>query len=354
MAYPLTYNLATAGSPVLLLSSELRNTYVKKRFLEVAGLSKADQNLDSCLRIADVQSLEGLEALVSQAVEGTAGFKPAVVILDSLQGLGLDSCERKRWMRVFEAVNLLIRCAVCGSRMTMNFSYSKGKQYWYYRCTKQIHQGKDACSVGSVAARPIKEAILRRISFLAEQPGLAEEIANEAKTLSTERLPLIQTQRKRLEQELKRVNGQTANLLDFLANTQGKAEEHRALAARLKTMEEAKMKLETELERAKGEETQIGVSIPDAEGIQATLRNFGELLSDLPYKDKRNLAHMVIDEVVYNEPKRTVGMTLNQLPNMGPAFLRQSFEICQTLRRGRDSNPRDPCEPTRFPGAPFQ
>ena len=58
----------------------------------------------------------------------------------------------------------LARCAGCGGAMTMGWTKSKATKYRYYRCSSAAKAGSATCTVGSIAAGEIEQAVLTQLS----------------------------------------------------------------------------------------------------------------------------------------------------------------------------------------------
>ncbi len=96
---------AEAGCQTLTLVSELDRSEVSARVLTIAEGENAA--IAANLRIAEVGNLDQFEEAVSMIAQGLGGFHPQVVILDSLQGLGLNSSQSKSWGHLYALLRAL-------------------------------------------------------------------------------------------------------------------------------------------------------------------------------------------------------------------------------------------------------
>ncbi|MGC9977028.1 MAG: recombinase family protein [Syntrophales bacterium] len=74
----------------------------------------------------------------------------------------------------------LVRCGSCRSYMAPSFAYSKGKKYFYYRCTADNDRSKSQCRIGSVHARKLEDLVVDELKFLAEDPRIIEGVVENA------------------------------------------------------------------------------------------------------------------------------------------------------------------------------
>ena len=78
----------------------------------------------------------------------------------------------------------LVKCSNCGSTMTPNFAYSKGRKYFYYKCIKVIKLDKSACSTSSVPARELENIVIDRIKHIAENEEIIQGMIEKSRTLA--------------------------------------------------------------------------------------------------------------------------------------------------------------------------
>jgi len=80
----------------------------------------------------------------------------------------------------------LIRCAEHDSAMTPSHTRKKGKQYRYYVCLHATKNGSDTCSVRSVPAGEIEDAVVSQIRALLRTPELVARTMRAARMSAAE------------------------------------------------------------------------------------------------------------------------------------------------------------------------
>lgn len=75
----------------------------------------------------------------------------------------------------------LVRCGHCESAMTPKGAVGRSGTYHYYVCTKQIHEGPEACSAIAIPAPGIEEAMLKQVRAIELNAADRERIIEEAK-----------------------------------------------------------------------------------------------------------------------------------------------------------------------------
>ena len=197
--------------------------------------------------------------------------------------------------------------------MTPNPAHSKGRTYLYYKCSKVIHADKTACSVRSVPARALERLVLDRIAFLATHPTMVEAIVSQAVRAAKKNLPLLRKQRNELQGQLAKIKNKAAVLVkayskkrfSFITDQLDPLEEQRAaLEQRLAEIEE---KLERERQK----------TISSAMVVE-TLKQFAEVFDHLPFERQRDLLHLIISKVSYNDHPERVVVSYHHLPDVEP------------------------------------
>jgi site-specific DNA recombinase len=70
----------------------------------------------------------------------------------------------------------IITCAECSSYMTSSFTVKKKRRYFYYRCTKVVKRGREACSVKEVNAEKIEAFITDYLTRVATDQQFIENL----------------------------------------------------------------------------------------------------------------------------------------------------------------------------------
>lgn len=111
----------------------------------------------------------------------------------------------------------LVRCGGCGMAMTPHWALSRGERYFYYRCVREMHRGKDACTVKSVSAPDLEKMVLDRISQLAGDEAAVKAILDSHGHIKATQTAPLEAQLDGLRRELKRVVAEGEALTTALA-----------------------------------------------------------------------------------------------------------------------------------------
>jgi site-specific DNA recombinase len=71
----------------------------------------------------------------------------------------------------------LLTCSDCGSSMTSSFTSKIKRRYFYYRCTKVVHKGKESCRIKEVNSEKIESFITDYVSRIASDDQFIENLA---------------------------------------------------------------------------------------------------------------------------------------------------------------------------------
>jgi site-specific DNA recombinase len=231
----------------------------------------------------------------------------------------------------------LVFCGRCGSRMygyTYRHRRRKGKTYRYYRCWGHSAKGTTLCPGNTIDLQYLEDVIVDELRNISLDPlrlrSRLEEVAREA---AEELQPLISQQR-RLQEELRRIDGKLRRLLELYEDAFIDKEE---FGTRRVELDRDRKELETGLS---GVVTRLGSSPAGAIDFEASidsLRDLAGVYEQLDFEGRRALLCNVLSRVIVNE--REIQYGLYVIPDcMGaragtPPILRRSA----LARRSRSS-----------------
>jgi site-specific DNA recombinase len=220
----------------------------------------------------------------------------------------------------------LVICAACGSHMTPNFAHSKGRKYFYYKCTSVDHLDKSACPVRSVPARALEDIVIERLSVLAEHDELLQEMADRAQSASRDALPKLRKERADVETSLRRVEKKARRLLSVLEQEGDNARTSFPLQ-RLQELEEEEEQLQTQLSELDGQMVATDGRVVETEAVRDALREFNTLLGKLTPQGQIEAVHLVVRQVVYDEQNGQIRLLLRPLPGLEEAVRKSGADI---------------------------
>src|SRR5260370_19846456 len=125
----------------------------------------------------------------------------------------------------------LLHCRPCGCAMTPTHATKGGKRYRYYVCSVAQKRGYDRCPSQSVPANQMERIVVEQISKVAQDPDRLKKILMEASKQKRTRLAARESDRHRLERELK-------ILTESFAQTNGASDIGKQPASGLETIRE--------------------------------------------------------------------------------------------------------------------
>ncbi len=241
-------------------------------------------------------------------------------------------------------LNGLVKCGFCNSYMTTKTGTGrKGKKYFYYVCTKLIHEGAGACESGQLKREDIETFMVQLIRLIANETKYLDAAIESANTASN-------TDRKRQEQEINTVGRTILSLEDkqqIIAKTISDhgLEEIAGMSLELKDLQaqiNSNIEKRTELIK-QAEEDNVG-SI-DSEKLIKVYQEFDILWDCLEKTDQRSVINLLVNKIeVQIKKKAKSGKLIVNLTTGIPLNLLTEYKMgsssCSVLLRRRDSNPR--------------
>lgn len=208
----------------------------------------------------------------------------------------------------------IIRCGTCGYAMAPNYAYSRGRKFFYYKCVSVSKMDPSACEVKSISAKEIDRFVLERLSFLAQNQSVVENIVSQSQASIDSTLPLKLKKKSHLMAELGRIQREASNLVRVLAE-EGLASQRKGFI-----MDELD-KLNVRQEEIKGmtENTAKDIQALEERKVEASvirnnLHNFTQVFHRLQPKEKRELVRLFVKEAVFDKAKGKIDLNLRALP----------------------------------------
>jgi len=320
--------------------------YRMKQWINKAGLEKGGgrynkSNLAQVLRnpfyIGKLRHKDNLFPGEHKAIVDETLFKRVQKLLTQNNGTHHSANQDKHDF----LLRGLVHCKVCGSFMTPNFAYSKGRKYFYYKCTKVNKYDKDACSVKSTPAKELESLIVQRLAFLGQNKKIVARIVKDAQESSVKAFGPLREDGRRVQDEIRKIDEEAKKLVNALgAHKNGSR--NRFITDRLDELQEAKQKSEERLSEIEVSLQRLEGRMIDAEVIQANLRRFDAVFEKLTPNEKKDLLRLLIKEIVYNQDPAKIKMTLRPLPELELEVEdgKVSFDERQKWLPGQDSNLR--------------
>ena len=112
----------------------------------------------------------------------------------------------------------ILRCVPCDCAMSPTYSTRNGnKQYRYYVCTNAQKRGWDNCPSKSIPAPEIERFVVDQIKCIGKDPALLGETVAQAKSQGPLRVAELEAERRGLERELGKWNGEVRQLMEQIS-----------------------------------------------------------------------------------------------------------------------------------------
>lgn len=200
----------------------------------------------------------------------------------------------------------LIRCGKCGASMTPCSSHGRGgKRFYYYGCTTRQHKGKKACSAADVPAVAIEEAIVQRCIELSRDEKARDKIVDNAfKQADKDRL--------RLDKEIEIARGREGEIRKEINNLVGVLRSLgedglESVREDLKRLEAERGAMQTQIESLQAQQDELQPISDLQRRFIESWRGLGDLLKVAgPAERRKLLLHMieVIEWKTSEESKR--------------------------------------------------
>jgi site-specific DNA recombinase len=193
----------------------------------------------------------------------------------------------------------LVSCGACKSGMTPSFSTSRGKPYFYYRCTSNNDSSRGNCPVGSVNAHQLEGMIVHELKRLGQHPQIIEEAVEIA--TKQERIKVVDLKERRFHAQstLNNVDRKAKGLLALIGTPKNKKIDY--LLGEIENVDNQAKELKKEIETLDFEIANFENRIVSAEIIQNSLHDFSAVYDNLTQSEKYDLAHLLIKKLTYFE-----------------------------------------------------
>ncbi len=201
----------------------------------------------------------------------------------------------------------LIYCIPCGTAMMHTYTAKKnGKRYRYYVCRNAQQRGWASCPSKSLNAHDIETAVVEHIRGLGSNPGVLAATAAKASERNAKRLVELETERRALQREFKRLHAGVRKLLggSLAANAQkGPATEHLAdLQERIRVIEQRMTTIGEEI-------VSLNRKMVTEKDLARVLAQFDPVWDRLTPREQARIIRLLVQRVGYDGRTRSVTVT---------------------------------------------
>ena len=188
--------------------------------------------------------------------------------------------------------------------MSPTYASKKGKHYRYYICSNAQKRGWDHCPSQSVPAGPMEGIVLEQISKVGQDPERLQKILSEASKQRGTRLANLESERRRLERELK-------ILMETFVQANGTSDDKKRSVSGFETIQENIGHLERRL--TENQELTRALQQPALELEQAVqvLMAFERAFDERSVSEQARLIHLMVQRIDYDGGQGTLALTLD-------------------------------------------
>ena len=198
----------------------------------------------------------------------------------------------------------LLRCAPCDCSMGHTYSSKNGtKRYRYYVCLGAQKRGWHTCPSKSIPAEEIERLVVDQIRAIGRDPSLIAATIRQARKQVKEQITQLESEKTRLERELKRSHGQVRKLVAETASSSGSA------ATRLGDLNERIRIAEQRLTEIREDSLTLSRQMVSTHEVTDALAAFDPVWETLSPKEQARIVHLLVERVEYDGEKGKVTMT---------------------------------------------
>lgn len=222
----------------------------------------------------------------------------------------------------------LIFCGACHSAMSTAYTESKGRKYFYYRCTVNNDASKNHCRIGNINARQVESLVVDELKFLGKDPRIIDGVVENATKDQRVKATVLRAKKKTMQDKLVLIDKKAKNILGALGEDGKKSSQTGYILKELGGLDLQATQLREEIEMMEIEINDLENKIVSAEVIRDNFKVFKDVYDNLAPDEKYDILHLLIKKVVYFEDaelgtngKKTgkIKMDLWELPPINPS-----------------------------------
>jgi site-specific DNA recombinase len=197
----------------------------------------------------------------------------------------------------------LLYCRPCRSAMSPTYSSKGSKRYRYYVCSQAQKRGWDHCPTQSIPGGQIERIVLAQISKVGQDSERLQKILTEASQQRHVRLTALESDRRRLERELK-------IMTDSLAPANASDDGNQS-ASGLETIRENIGHLQRRLAETQVQAQALQHPALELEEAAQALMALEQGFEELPVIEQERLIRSMVERVDYDGAQGKLALTLD-------------------------------------------
>ena len=199
----------------------------------------------------------------------------------------------------------LLFCGPCGCAMSHTYTQRGKTRYRYYVCMQAQKRGWNNCPSKSLPAAEIERFVVDHIRGVGRDPRVVAQTVAEARKQIESAIAELETQGKRLTQEIAVCDQKLRRLSGDIDRRTGHVRKPDALAdaqSRILEAQQRAREVRAEVLRLKGQ-------LVDESEVKAGLAAFDPVWQSLSPGEQARLLHLLIEKVVYHGAENAVSVT---------------------------------------------
>ena len=191
----------------------------------------------------------------------------------------------------------LVSCGGCGARMGHTYSCKGNRQYHYYLCPTHKTPGAEKCKEARVAAKDLESFVVDRIREVGRDPSLIADALLAAQEELQRRRPEVESELRKIEVELRRLDSDRRAYLDQLVEAGPAA---KSIAARIGEVDDQSERLGERASELKAELVQLDREAIDEDEFRRVMAEFDPVWDQLIAREKQRVLSLLIEEVRFD------------------------------------------------------
>lgn len=254
----------------------------------------------------------------------------------------LDANNHAKLKRVVDEVQKhtfllrgLIRCGDCNFMMIPNYAYSRGRKFFYYKCSSVNKLDKSACGARSIPAKALEESVVDRIAKLSQNKELLDRLVKESLGHVSKHLPPLYDERRRILAEVGRSEEGGNNLAKILAREGTDSPRYDFLMKQIDELLAQKTKADVRLKALEAEIRNLEARTVDAEMMRRNFERFQDIRTHLEPEELKEVIQLLVKGVLYQKSQSKITIAYRPLPeiNFDQVIEEGRFELCNDRLR---------------------
>jgi len=202
----------------------------------------------------------------------------------------------------------ILRCVPCDCAMSPTHSTKNGtKRYRYYVCTTAQKRGWHNCPSKSIPAGEIEQFVVEQIRCIGRDPTLLHETIVQARSQGQSQVVSLEAERRGLDRELVRWNGEIRKLLDQIVPNEGNTPATDRLADLQERIRSAERRATEICEQMLG----LNCNIFTERDVAKAMASFGPVWDSLVPREQARVIQLLVERVDYDGTNGNVAITFH-------------------------------------------